>query len=63
MKILTILFLIYAFIKAWYYAIYEKNENKNKSAATAIFILAVLRTNFPNNYYNFSVLIFYAISI
>lgn len=51
MKILTIIYLIYVFFKTWYYGIYELKTNKNKTASTAIFILAIVRSNISNIYY------------
>ena len=47
MKYLIILYLIFIFFKTWYYGIFEMKENKNKTAATAIFILAICGLIFP----------------
>lgn len=51
MKYLALIYIIWAFLKAWYYGIYELKETKNKTAATAMFLLAIVRSNFSN--YNF----------
>lgn len=62
MKYLAIIFLIYTFLKTWNYGTFELKENKNKTAAIAIFFLAIVRSNFPfsnfNNYVLTLVLLF-----
>ena len=47
MKYLIIIYLIFVFFKTWYYGIFEMKENKNKTAAIAIFALAICGLIFP----------------
>ena len=57
MKYITIIFLIYAFLKTWNYGIFELKENKNKTAAIATFFLAIVRLNFSFSNFNNYVLV------
>lgn len=41
MNYLFIIFIVYFFIKSWAYGLFELKEIKNKSAATAIFVLSL----------------------
>lgn len=41
MNYIFIIFLLYFFIKSWFYGLFELKEIKNKPAATAIFILTL----------------------
>jgi len=50
MQYITILFLLYIFLKTWYYGIYELKTNKNKTAAISIFFMAIVRSSIL--YYN-----------
>ena len=47
MRFLIILYLIFVFLKSWYYGLFEMKENKNKTAAIAIFALAICGFVFP----------------
>lgn len=42
MNYIYIVFIIFFFLKGWYYGIYELNEQKNKNAATAIFLINIV---------------------
>jgi len=46
MKLVIILFSIYAFLESISYAIYEYQEKENKFGAVSIFILSSLRISF-----------------
>ena len=41
MNFIFIILLLYFFIKSWFYGLFEQKENRNKNAATAIFILTL----------------------
>lgn len=47
MKFLVIALLIFAFLKSFYYGVYEINEKKNKPAGITIIFLAILGLIFP----------------
>lgn len=47
MKYLAIIFLIYSFLKSYYYAIYEINNKKNFPAGITIIILSLIGLIFP----------------
>ena len=42
MNYFLILFILYFFFKSWFYGKFELKEIKNKTAATAIFILSLV---------------------
>lgn len=41
MNYIFILLILYFFLKSWFYGLFELKEIKNKTAATAIFILTL----------------------
>lgn len=41
MNYIFIIFLLYFFIKSWFYGLFELKEIKNKSAAIAVFFLSI----------------------
>lgn len=47
MKILSIIFLIYFFLKGFYYGIFELKEKENKSGGIASIILAIIGLILP----------------
>lgn len=59
MKYIVIILIIFGFLKSWNYGIYELKQNKNKTAAIAIFTLSIVRPSFSYNFFNFYVLIPY----
>jgi len=59
MKIIFIIFLIYAFLKTWYYGLHEKKNNKNKTAAIVIFSMAIVRFHLPYSNTSFLFLNFF----
>lgn len=44
MPYLSIFFLIFGFLKTFYYGIFELKEKQNKPGGIAILVLAILRT-------------------
>lgn len=63
MKIITILYLIYTFLKSFYYSKFELQSNNNKPAAIAIFILAILRISITYFSTSTFLLVFFKYSI
>lgn len=61
MKYLALVYIVWAFLKSWYYGLYELKENKNKTAAIAIFFLAIARSNF--SYYSFIYIIYSSFNV
>ena len=47
MKYISILFLIYLFLKSFYYGIYEINDKKNKLGGIAIIFLSIIGLVLP----------------
>lgn len=47
MKILSIIFLIYAFLKSVFYGYFEIKEKENKSGGIAVIFLAIIGLIFP----------------
>lgn len=47
MKILAIIFLIYAFLKSIFYGYFEIKEKENKSGGIAVIFLAIIGLIFP----------------
>ena len=47
MKILSIIFLIYAFLKSVFYGYFEIKEKENKSGGIAAIFLAIIGLIFP----------------
>lgn len=47
MKTLSIIFLIYAFIKSIFYGYYEIKEKENKSGGIIVITLAIIGLIFP----------------
>lgn len=47
MKYLAILFLVYLFLKSFYYGIFEIKEKNNVSSGIAIIIIAAIGFIFP----------------
>ena len=47
MPYIAIILLIYAFLKSFYYGIYEINHNKNKPGGIAVCVLAIFGLIFP----------------
>ena len=41
MNYLFIIFILFFFMKSWFYGLFELREIKNKPAATAIFVLSL----------------------
>lgn len=47
MKFIAIILLIFAFLKSFYYGIYEIKEKENKPAGITVIFLAILGLIFP----------------
>lgn len=47
MKYISIFFLIYLFLKSFYYGIFEINEKKNKPGGITVIILSFIGLIFP----------------
>lgn len=53
MPVLAIIFLIYCFLKTFYYGIFELKTKKNKPGGIVVCIYSILRASFSIIYNNF----------